>query len=290
MSNTKGLILAIVFSATLISGSLFYLGRSMDSQRDVAEQIDQLSKDLDSLSENISEELFKDLTESNWMANQLQRAVANSRQVQANQQQQVNIARDKAAREKAKSVRKVTVSRDHIRGNVDAEISLIEYSDFECPYCKRFHLTPAAILADFGDKINWVYRHYPLSFHNPGAQKQAEAAECVAELGGNDAFWEFTDLIYAQTRSGGQGFPLTELSVGAESIGIDVAAFEDCYNSERFASRVIEDFREGASIGITGTPGSILLNNKTGEVIPISGAQGVDVFKSAIKILLKGSS
>ena len=118
-------------------------------------------------------------------------------------EQYLNASSGRQAAQQAKNVRPVSAERDHIYGNPDAPISLIEYSDFECPYCKRFHVTAKSVVEAFDGKVNWVYRHFPLAFHNPGAQKQAEASECASELGGNDAFWKYTDALYARTKSGG---------------------------------------------------------------------------------------
>jgi protein-disulfide isomerase len=188
--------------------------------------------------------------------------------------------------ETAKKVRRPSPDRDHIRGNPRATISLIEYSDFECPFCKRFHETPGKLLETHGDQLNWVYRHYPLGFHNPGAQKQAEATECASELGGGDAFWRYTDALYGRTTSGGKGFPVEQLAPLAEELGLNRLDFEKCLESGRYATRVKEDLDEGSAIGITGTPGTILLNNKTGEVRLLSGALPESTLAASIGELL----
>jgi len=190
------------------------------------------------------------------------------------------------AQEKAKQVRHPSADRDHIRGNPKAIISLIEYSDFECPYCKRFHDTANKLLAAHGDELNWVWRHYPLNFHNPGTQSESEAAECAAELGGEDAFWRYTDAIIGRTTSGGKGFPSDQLTPLATELGLDSQRFQQCLDSGRYADRVAEDLKEGASIGITGTPGNILLNNETGEVRVLSGALPQATFDASITELL----
>lgn len=87
-------------------------------------------------------------------------------------------------------------AQDHVRGNRNAQIFLIEYSDFECPYCKSFHPTAMQALEEYGDKIGWAYRHYPLDMIHPNARPAAIASECVAELGGDEAFWKFADEIF----------------------------------------------------------------------------------------------
>lgn len=130
------------------------------------------------------------------------------------------------ANEKVKNVRRAT--RDHIYGNPNAPISLIEYSDFECPFCKNFHKTAKDIVKTYDGKVNWVYRHFPLNFHNPGAQKQAEASECAEELGGNNAFWRYTDAVYERTKSNENGFPLTQLVPLAKELGLNEKQFAQC--------------------------------------------------------------
>jgi protein-disulfide isomerase len=167
------------------------------------------------------------------------------------------------AAEKAKSVRPVDQARDHIYGKPDAPLSLIEYSDFECPYCKQFHAIPKALVDASDGQLNWVYRHFPLRFHNPAAQKAAEASECANELGGQKAFWAFTDGAYARTQSNGKGFDPMPL---VKELGLAEVEFQKCLDSGKFATHVNQDLEEGVNSGITGTPGTILRNNRTGEV------------------------
>ena len=96
----------------------------------------------------------------------------------------------------ASNVPPVDISKDHIRGNKNAAIAIIEYTDYECPFCKRVHPTYKQLLADYGDKVMWVARHFPLppTMH-PNAKILAVGVECANELGGSDAYWQFTDEI-----------------------------------------------------------------------------------------------
>jgi len=252
-----------------------------------ADESSQQAIDEDKLVRRITEAVMQELRNSDLMNEQIEqgirRYVEKQREAQAaakgRQRQQKTAA--------AKNVRRVSVGQDHIYGNPDAEISLIEYSDFECPYCKRFHPTAKSLVEKYDGKVNWVYRHFPLSFHDPGATKQAVASECAGELGGNDVFWKYTDGIYERTRSGGKGFPESKLIPLAEELGLDGAAFKDCLVSGRHLARVQEDFAEGSRAGITGTPGNILLNNVTGDVRAQSGAVPLPAITAAVEQLLQ---
>jgi len=117
-------------------------------------------------------------------------------------------------------------ANDHILGNPDAKIVIVEYSDTECPFCKRFHTTLKQIMKEYGAKgdVAWVYRSFPIPSLHPKAQKEAEALECAAELGGNTAFWKYTDRIYEITPAN-NGLDAAELPKIAEYAGLDVAAF-----------------------------------------------------------------
>src|SRR3989338_9356652 len=161
--------------------------------------------------------------------------------------------------------------KDHIRGNKDADVVLVNYSDFECPFCKRFHPTMLQIMKEYGNKVAWVYRHFPLSLH-ANAQKEAEASECAAELGGNTAFWKYADAIYSRTKGGGTGFPLTSLVPLAKELGLNEAKFKSCLDSGKYAAKVQSDMDSGQSAGVGGTPATILVT-KSGESKMISGAQ-----------------
>ena len=172
----------------------------------------------------------------------------------------------------ATNLRVVDPGTDHIKGDPNAPITLIEYSDFECPFCKRFHKTMEKITEKY-PQVSWVYRHFPLDMHNPGAEKEAEASECVAELGGNEKFWQFADAIYERTRSNGHGFPLDQLAPLANEIGIDGAAFQDCYNSGKYQQKVADDIKNGMDSGVTGTPKTFLVHHESGAIVPLTGAQ-----------------
>lgn len=256
--DNVGLILAIVFASVVISGSLVFFGMQVAGKGGPV-TVAMLEQAFDSY-------------------------------VQKQQQKQLDSQKaqevDKSAM--VKNVKRVSKTEDHIRGNKDAKISLIEYSDFECPFCKKFHPMAEQIMAMYGNDINWVYRHYPLGFHDPLATKEAEASECVSELGGNDKFWEYADLIYERTTSNGDGLTMDNLLTMAGEVGINSDAFKNCMDSGKYLGKVQRDTAEGASAGVEGTPGNILLNNETGEAILIEGAMDVNkYFKPAIDQLLK---
>ena len=201
------------------------------------------------------------------------------------QQAEAEAEKQRAKASQMKNLRPVSADYDHIYGNPEAPVTLVEYSDFECPYCKRFHFSTKEFIDKSNGKVNWVYRHYPLSFHNPGAQKESEASECAAEQGGNDSFWKYTNTIYMRTKAGGKGFPIAKLVPLAEEIGLDKSAFEKCLNSGKMAKRVSADFRNGSASGITGTPGSILIDNKSGKSLFLNGAVSLQKLNASLQQL-----
>ena len=242
--------------------------------------------DEERLIQKVKEAVMKELRDGDFLGQQIEIGIQKYIKKQQDAQAAARAHQEYLAVEKAKNVRRVSAARDHIFGNPNAPVSLIEYSDFECPFCKRFHPTAKELIESYNGKVNWVYRHFPLPIHNPGAQKEAEASECVYQLGGNDAFWKFADAIYARTQSNGKGFPLTQLVPLAKELGLDEKQFKECLDSGKQAPRVQEDIEEGNHIGVTGTPANILINNATGEVAVKFGALPLEAFKADVDRLL----
>ena len=153
---------------------------------------------------------------------------------------------------------------DHILGNPNAPIAMIEFSDTECPFCKQFHQTMNKIMTSQGKdgKVAWVYRHFPIATLHPKAAKESEASECVAELGGNDKFWQYMNKIYETTPSN-NGLDATQLPKIAGEIGIDKTKFNTCLSSGKYASKIDGQIAEAQKAGARGTPTTIIvLKNK----------------------------
>jgi len=176
---------------------------------------------------------------------------------------------------------------DHIRGNPNAQIVLVEYSDYDCPFCKNFHETMKRIMADYGTdgKIAWVYRQFPIAQLHPSAPHIAESAECVASLGGNEAFWAFSDQIFEERETNEQT-DITRLSEFAVAAGVSKDEFESCLDSGEQRSAVEEDYNNAQDIGARGTPHTVILVGD--EQGLINGAQPYAVVKEIIDNLLKG--
>jgi protein-disulfide isomerase len=161
---------------------------------------------------------------------------------------------------------------DEFKGSEDAPITIVEFSDYECPYCNRFFTdTLPQIQENYIDtgKVKFVYRDFPLSFH-PNAQKAAEAAECAGEQG---RYWEMHDKLFGEGVSGG----VAAFKQYAAEIGLDTDEFNQCLDSGEMASEIQKDFADGQSLGVTGTPG-FLINN-----IRVIGAQPYEVFEQVIE-------
>lgn len=173
---------------------------------------------------------------------------------------------------------------DHVRnGNYDAPIMIIEYSDYDCPFCGRFHETMKVVAEKYGENIGWVYRHFPLEQLHPQAPAVAVASECVAELGGNDAFWAFSDAYLAARSAGDQTAHGTLIPQLVTEVGVDRAAFSECFESGRFNADVQADVDDAIETGGRGTPWSIVVA-PDGSTYPINGA----LPQNAIEQLIDG--
>jgi len=165
-------------------------------------------------------------------------------------------------------------AQDHILGNPNAPIVLVEYSDTECPFCKTFHGTMEQVVEQYGKDGNvaWVYRHFPLDSIHSKARKEAEGAECAGEIGGNEKFWAYMNRIFEITPSNNQLDP-AKISEIAKYIGLDGTKFDTCLSSGKYAAHIEEDFQGGLKADVTGTPSTFAIIKKTGEQTMIPGAQ-----------------
>ena len=188
---------------------------------------------------------------------------------------------------------KVSVDNDPVMGDKNAPITLIEFSDYECPFCKRAftdvlpELKKAYI--DTG-KVKLVYRDFPLSFH-ANAQKEAEAAECARSQSNDATYFKFHDQIFTQSTVGGTGLALTQLPVIAKNLGLNVNQFQQCLDSGKFKDEVAKDMADGTAAGVSGTPSWVIgTSSKDGQIEGqlIVGAQPFSAFKVIIDEKLNG--
>lgn len=179
-------------------------------------------------------------------------------------------------------IRPVT-DQDHIRGVKDAKVTVIEYVDLECPFCKRFHPTLQQLLKEYPNDVSWVYRHFPLDALHSKARKEAEALECAGEQG---KFWEMTDKIFEVTPSN-DGLDMSTLPTLAQQVGVaNLQLFQSCLDSGKYADHVAADLADAQAAGGQGTPYSVVLV-ANGEKFPLSGAQPYSAVKQLVEQALK---
>jgi protein-disulfide isomerase len=167
----------------------------------------------------------------------------------------------------------VAIGDDAARGPARAPITIVEFSDYQCPYCSRAEVTIEEVLKKYPDKIRLVYRHYPLKFHN-NAETAAMGAECAGEQG---KFWEMHKAMFANQAK----LAAADLVETAGGIGVDKDKFKACLDSGRHREGVQKDFQEGQEYGVTGTP-TFFING-----IPMVGARGVEAFAEIIEAELE---
>jgi protein-disulfide isomerase len=154
------------------------------------------------------------------------------------------------------------------RGPAGAPIEMVEFSDFQCPYCQRVFPTVKKVLEAYGDRIRLVYRHFPLPNH-PNARPAAEAAQCANEQG---KFWPYHDRLFSTPNR----LSDTELKQGAAELGLDSASFNQCLDSHKFKAIIDSDLQAGDDAGVSGTP-AFFINGRE-----LSGAQSFETFKRVI--------
>lgn len=182
---------------------------------------------------------------------------------------------------------KVSVDDDSVLGDKNAPLTLIEFSDYECPFCKRsFDQLLPELKKNYIDtgRLKLVYRDFPLPFH-ANAHKEAEAAECARSQGDDATYFKFHDQIFTQTTSNGTGLAPSQLPVIAKSLGLDVSQFQQCLDSRKFENEVDKDIADGIAAGVSGTPAWFIGKSSKDGVINgtlLVGAQPFPAFKTII--------
>lgn len=168
---------------------------------------------------------------------------------------------------------------DHIEGSKDADIVMIEYSDLECPFCERFHPTGKQALEEYGDKIAWVFRHFPLETLHPRAYPAAIALECVSDQAGNSGVSKFIDTVFSDQQKYLTDSGLRQAAVGS---GANGDTFDKCFESKDVESKIREVASKGSEAGVTGTPATFVVNKK-GEAWLVPGAVPYESLKATIE-------
>lgn len=242
-SSNKSLIFAVLFSGLAVAGSLVFLGLQMSGGASGENLQDAISKGID-----------------NYIA-----------------EQQKAYADQEAASRSPQPVEGDFTDDDAVMGSDDAPVTIVEFSDYQCPYCNKFHVeTFPQIKEKYIDtgKVKFVYRDYPLSSH-AGAYPAALIAECVRDQKGDDAYYQVHNELFKMLSSG--DFDYDAMSAFASGIGADSGKLKDCFDGDKFKDEIAKDLADGTAAGITGTPGFIVAGMK------ISGAEDISVFEQVIE-------
>jgi protein-disulfide isomerase len=186
-------------------------------------------------------------------------------------------------------VRPVT-AEDHVKGNPNAKVFIVEYSDYECPFCKRFHETMNEVMDIYGENgdVAWVYRHFPLDqLHPKNARVVAVTSECVNEHGGNDMFWRFTDRFFELTPANDRTDLTEVLPQIYGEIGADQVAVESCVASGKYDEHIEADISNAIATGGRGTPWSVIVG-QNGTIFPLNGAQPLGAVEQLVELAKKG--
>lgn len=184
--------------------------------------------------------------------------------------EKTTVAKEEEKKDLTEEVLPITES-DHVRGARDADVFLIEYSDYRCGYCGLFHDTVTQVIEEYDGQVAWVYRHSPFQ---PGGKEAAIASECVAEQLGDEGFWEYTDAVFADQQNLNAAWHVEQ----ATTLGADKTAFETCVSSGKYDQLILEQTTNAQTLGSRGTPFNVLLT-KEGDTLKFSGAQSPENVK-----------
>ncbi|MDD2871419.1 MAG: thioredoxin domain-containing protein [Candidatus Gracilibacteria bacterium] len=159
----------------------------------------------------------------------------------------------------------------YIKGNTGATVSIIDFSDLECPFCIKDHneLDITKLIEGTGSSVNYIFKNFPLPSHK-NAGIEAEASKCVESIAGGEKYLEYINNIFSTTKGGGEGYKIEDLSPLAKSLEVDTDKFEACMTNGETKSQVEKEFKQGAMLGINSVPSKLILNNVTGKYTIIS--------------------
>jgi protein-disulfide isomerase len=147
------------------------------------------------------------------------------------------------------------------KGPADAEVTIVEFSDFECPFCSRVLPSLTQVRENYADSVRLVFRQFPLNNIHPRAQKAAEASLCAHD---QDKFWEMHDAMFAEQKS----LEVDQLKEKAARLGLDIEAFNGCLDGDKYAAQVADDLRDGAAAGVSGTPAMFVNGRFVNGAVP----------------------
>jgi protein-disulfide isomerase len=157
---------------------------------------------------------------------------------------------------------------DHFRGNKNAPVVIVEFSDIQCSYCSRFHQSMKQLVANYPNDIKWVFKHFPLDAMHPFARKAAEATECASDQG---KFWELLDKYYDNQGQLSEAY----IKQAAKEVGLEEKAFNDCFDHGKYAKKVEENFAYGKTLGVRGTPGNFLNGIAVSGAVPYADLESM---------------
>ena len=197
---------------------------------------------------------------------------------------ELKLLQDQLPKEQPRPPVNISEDDDPVRGNQDAPITIIEFSDFQCPFCARFHVqTLPLLLEEYIEtgKAKLVYRDFPIQSIHPNAMAAAVAAECADDQG---KYWEFHDRLFEAQNQWDKADTVEAISIFSKyafDIGLELEQFNECLSGGKYVNEVRKDLEDGRNYGVTGTPGFFVGNEKLGFV-ELKGAQPFESFKKVI--------